>query len=57
MKDKVPAMRKKKVAFANLNNNHGKIAHTPTTKSKRHMTWWVSCELSEPWTLFSNVDS
>jgi hypothetical protein len=55
MKKKVPSMRKKKIASANLNNNYGKFANTPSTNSKRHMTWWVSCHLSEPWTLFSNV--
>ncbi|MFZ2727101.1 MAG: hypothetical protein WAX77_12670 [Methylococcaceae bacterium] len=57
MKKKVPAMRRKKIASANLNNEHGKFAHTPSTTSKRHMTWWVSCSLNEPWILFSNVDS
>lgn len=55
MKDKIPAMRKKKIASANLNRNYGKFANTPSTNSKRHMTWWVSCNLSEPWALFSNV--
>jgi hypothetical protein len=57
MQSKIPALRKKKIASANLNNSHGKFAHTPSTNSKRHMTWWVSSELSEPWILFSNVDS
>ena len=55
MKRKIPALNKKKIASANLNNNYGKFANTPSTNSKRHMTWWVSCNLSEPWTLFSNV--
>ncbi|MDD5214773.1 MAG: hypothetical protein PHQ03_04425 [Methylococcales bacterium] len=57
MKDKVPAMRKKKIASADLNSKHGRFAHTPSTNSKRHMTWWVSSNLKEPWTLFSNVDN
>lgn len=54
-KEKVPFARNKKISSANLNNDYGKFANTPSTNSKRHMTWWVSCNLSEPWTLFSNV--
>lgn len=59
IKKKIPSIRKnnKGIATANLNNNHGKFANTPSTNSKRHMTWWVSSNLKEPWTLFSNVDN
>lgn len=52
----VPALRKKKVAVATIDSECGLLANTPSTKSKRHCTWWIPKSLSNPCELFEKID-
>ncbi|MHC8336968.1 hypothetical protein [Pseudomonas sp. HLT2-19-2] len=51
----VPAMRKKNLAVARLVETHGLYAHTPSTNSGRHLTWWLPDNLKQPWLLFTPI--
>lgn len=56
MMDLIPALRKKKLAVAQIDHNCGLLANTPSTHSERHCTWWVSSSLVEPCSIFTKID-
>ncbi len=54
LKKRVPAMRKRLVSQAILNESLGKILHTPSLGGKSHYSWWVPVDV-QPWILFHVV--
>jgi len=55
LKRRIPALRRKRTAVANLQPKHGLLLHTPSSADKAHHTWWVPASLQAPYTLFSAV--
>lgn len=55
--EKVPSLKKKKLAGGMLQESYGKLAATPSGNSSSHMTWWVSVGCPDPTTFFTNIAS
>ena len=53
MREGVPALRKKKIAIANIDTHVGLIASTPSGTCKGHCTWWRSSPANEVHSLFT----
>lgn len=57
MRDGVPALRKKKVAFADIRSSVGLIASTPSRTCQGHCTWWLPLSSkADVYSLFKLVD-
>jgi hypothetical protein len=52
MMRRVPRLRDRPVVRGRLNARHGLIASTPKQKEPSHCTWWIPCEVEEPWSAF-----
>jgi len=55
MMEVIPALRKKKLAVAQINENCGLLANTPSTNSERHCTWWIPASIIEPCSIFEQT--
>ncbi len=56
MAEQVPALAKKKLAVANLSQNDGVIAETPSRNSSKHNTLWPLLDAKEMANRFKSVD-
>lgn len=52
---RIPSLRGREVASADLTAEHGALAATPRAKNPGHFTWWLPTDLPQPETLFSLV--
>lgn len=52
--DRVPGMRKKKIAMGTLENGHGRILATPAPSGASHHSWWLPAGL-DPLPLFEVI--
>lgn len=55
MKEAIPALRKKRIAVAEIESSIGVIAPTPSNSCDGHCTWWRSVAPSAVVPLFSTV--
>lgn len=55
MREGVPALRKKRIAAANISTHIGMIANTPSVSCQGHCTWWRNPPASEVRALFSDL--
>jgi hypothetical protein len=51
----VPAMKKKKIASANITADMGLIGPTPSKNTKHHKTWWLPETAQNPASLFNII--
>jgi hypothetical protein len=56
MRDAVPALRKKKIAIADINSSVGVISTTPSNSCNDHCTWWRSPTAAEVRAMFNVLD-
>lgn len=55
VQNRIPGLRKKKIARGCLTNSHGVVKNTVFTCSElSHHTWWIPVEVS-PWAFFQPV--
>lgn len=53
--DRIPGLRRKKIALGKLTPDLGVMLNTPSREDKLHHTWWVAVG-KEPWAVFQVVD-
>ena len=53
---KVPGLRKKQIAIGTINDSCGLLAHTPSTTSERHFTWWIPTTHSNICAMFEKLE-
>lgn len=56
MREAVPALRKKKIAVADVSSTVGLIANTPSNSCKDHCTWWRAPTPAEVRVMFNLLD-
>jgi hypothetical protein len=52
---RIPRFKKMKIAKGSLNEELGRIQHTPSKNEKSHHTWWIP-ENTEPYKVFEIID-
>lgn len=57
MREGIPALRKKRIAVANINTPVGLITNTPSVTCQGHCTWWRGAPASEVQPLFFNLEN
>ena len=53
---RVPTLRRKKICYANLEEEVGKIKHTPLPWIEHHYTWWIPRDVKCPWGYFTDIE-
>lgn len=53
MRKGVPALRKKRLAYADISTEVGVVQHTPSNTCEGHCTWWRAAPPSDVRSLFS----
>lgn len=56
MRKAIPALRKKRVALAQITTHVGLVANTPSNSCKGHSTWWRAPTPGEVRPLFQTFD-